>query len=95
DRIHGLLSAPVEIAQTMVPVGVSLGLAVDTAETRQADDLLGAADVAMYRAKAAGKGTIEVASPGSPGLGLPPGRAGVRRPRSIAAARLDEGLQAG
>ncbi len=95
DRIHNLLSAPVEIEGESVPVGVSVGVAVDSAETRGADDLLGAADVAMYRAKAAGKGIVEVAPTEGHDIPLGQGRAGVRRLQPLGAPRLDEGLQAG
>ncbi len=92
DRIHAVLSGPVEIADRTVPVGVSLGVAVDTTETHSADDLLGAADVAMYRAKAAGKGTVHTAPLDLRADDAGPGRAGVRRVRPNS-ARLDEGFQ--
>jgi len=93
ERIHAVLSSPVEIAGRMVPVGVSLGVAVDSAETRTADDLLGAADMAMYRAKAAGKGTVQTAPLDVRTSDDGSGRVGVRRPRPAHPARLDEGYQ--
>ena len=93
ERIHAVLSNPVEIAGRIVPVGVSLGVAVDTAETRTADDLLGAADVAMYRAKAAGKGTVHTAPLDRREPDAGSGRVGSRRARPGPAPRLDEGYQ--
>ena len=95
DRIHALLSVPVELGGAPVPVGVSLGVAVDSADTRGADDLLGAADVAMYRAKAAGKGTVRMAPLEGLAGGDKQGRVGVRRLRPIDSARLDESPQPG
>ncbi len=93
ERIHAVLSNPVEIAGRTVPVGVSLGVAVDTAETRTADDLLGAADVAMYRAKAAGKGTVHTAPLDRREQDEGSGRVGSRRARPGPAPRLDERYQ--
>ena len=63
ERILHLLSTPVAIDGLMVPVGASIGLATDTADTHTVDDLLGAADVAMYGAKAAGKAMVQSATP--------------------------------
>lgn len=93
DRIHAVLSSPIEIDGRMVPVGVSVGLAVDTAETYTADDLLVAADVAMYRAKAAGKGIVRTAPPDARHADDGFGRAGARRARPAPTTRLDEGFQ--
>ena len=39
-----------------VEVGASIGIAIDTSAMTSVDDLLGDADVAMYQAKAMGKG---------------------------------------
>ena len=43
-----------------VEVGASIGIAIDTDAMRTVDDLLGDADVAMYQAKAQGKGRHQV-----------------------------------
>ena len=43
-----------------VEVGASVGIAIDSAAMRSVDDLLGDADVAMYQAKALGKGRYHV-----------------------------------
>jgi predicted signal transduction protein with EAL and GGDEF domain len=43
-----------------VGVGASIGIAVDTPTSGTVDDLLGDADIAMYRAKAQGKGRYHV-----------------------------------
>jgi diguanylate cyclase (GGDEF)-like protein len=61
DRLLRQVSIPVAIGGLMVPVAASIGLALDTSETRSVDDLLGAADVAMYGAKAAGKSMVQAA----------------------------------
>jgi len=52
-RILGALQAPFAVAGREVVVGASIGVAIGT---HGADDLLSHADVAMYRAKAQGKG---------------------------------------
>lgn len=43
-----------------VPLSVSVGVAAIDASPAQADDLLGAADLALYRAKRAGRDRVEV-----------------------------------
>lgn len=63
SRLLALLDAPVEIAGATVTVGASIGIAVDTPAMTDVDDLLGDADVAMYQAKAKGKGRHQVFSP--------------------------------
>ena len=63
SRLLALLDAPVEVADTTVTVGASIGIAVDTEAMTDVDDLLGDADVAMYQAKAKGKGRHQVFSP--------------------------------
>jgi diguanylate cyclase (GGDEF)-like protein len=70
QRLLEALDVPVRIGGTIVAVGASIGIAVDTPEMRTVDDLLGAADVAMYQAKAGGKGRHQVYAPGSEIVGL-------------------------
>ena len=48
------------VADVTVEVGASIGIAIDTAAMRSVDDLLGDADIAMYQAKAQGKGRHHV-----------------------------------
>jgi diguanylate cyclase (GGDEF)-like protein len=60
DRLLTDLRAPVVIAGLSVNISASIGIAVDTPATTNADDLLRDADVAMYRAKAGGKDRVLV-----------------------------------
>jgi diguanylate cyclase (GGDEF)-like protein len=65
ERLLARLIAPIEVAGVTVEVGASIGIAVDSPSMRTVDDLLGDADVAMYQAKALGKGRYHVFSPAS------------------------------
>ncbi|MEM9466935.1 MAG: EAL domain-containing protein [Actinomycetota bacterium] len=56
DRIVEELSQPVMLMGQEIRLGVSVGIAIDDDGTRSPEDLLRAADVAMYEAKAQGKG---------------------------------------
>ncbi|MEM7141113.1 MAG: EAL domain-containing protein [Actinomycetota bacterium] len=56
DRIVEELSRPVDLMGHEVRLGVSVGIAVDDDGSQSPEDLLRAADVAMYEAKARGKG---------------------------------------
>jgi diguanylate cyclase (GGDEF)-like protein len=60
SRLLSALQAPLVIAGEAVTVGASIGIAVDTAEMTSVDHLLGDADVAMYQAKALGKGRYQM-----------------------------------
>ena len=60
ERLLVRLGQPIDIAGVTVEVGASVGIAVDGASMRTVDDLLGDADVAMYQAKALGKGRHHV-----------------------------------
>ena len=55
-RLLASLQQPLTIGGQLVDVGASIGIAIDTEAMRTVDDLLGDADVAMYQAKALGKG---------------------------------------
>ncbi|MFQ5557067.1 MAG: putative bifunctional diguanylate cyclase/phosphodiesterase [Acidimicrobiales bacterium] len=55
DRVLAELNRPVNLFGREIRLAVSIGIAVDDDHTRSAEDLLRAADVAMYRAKDAGK----------------------------------------
>ncbi len=63
ERIMGSLVAPVDIQGTMIDPGASIGVALSGSPSCNADGLLRDADVAMYAAKAAGKGTYKLFSP--------------------------------
>jgi diguanylate cyclase len=56
ERLLTAIQAPLTISDVPVAVGASIGIALDTAAMTGVDDLLGDADVAMYQAKAMGKG---------------------------------------
>jgi diguanylate cyclase (GGDEF)-like protein len=61
QRIRERLNAPVQVAERDVNVSASIGIA---AGDGSAEDLLRDADVAMYRAKGAGRGRYQVFEPG-------------------------------
>jgi len=57
-RLVVALSQPVDLDQQQVVIGTSIGVAVSEAASDTAETLLRAADIALYRAKADGRGTI-------------------------------------
>ena len=63
SRLLAALDEPFHLADTDVTVGASIGIAIDTPAMTSVDQLLGDADVAMYQAKAMGKGRHQVFSP--------------------------------
>jgi len=74
---QGVSAEAVCVAGEMIPITVSLGLAVSTVEICQPDQLLHQADEALYAAKRAGRNRIEVASRrelSSPPAALPQAR---------------------
>jgi diguanylate cyclase (GGDEF)-like protein len=62
ERIMASLVAPVNIQGTAIEPGASIGVALSHDHTSHADQLLRNADLAMYSAKAAGKGTYRLFS---------------------------------
>jgi diguanylate cyclase (GGDEF)-like protein len=60
QRLLATLNEPLLIADVAVDAGASIGIAVDSPTMQTVDDLLGDADIAMYRAKAQGKGCYHV-----------------------------------
>jgi diguanylate cyclase (GGDEF)-like protein len=60
ERMLASLTTPLRIDDTSVDVAASIGIALDSAEVQSVDDLLGNADIAMYRAKALGKRRLHV-----------------------------------
>ena len=63
DRLIETISRPLTIDDAEIEVGVSIGLVVAGIGTDVADSLMAAADAAMYRAKAAGRGRYEFVGP--------------------------------
>ncbi len=63
ERVLASLREPLLLADRLVRVGVSMGIATSTTCTASGIDLLRAADVAMYVAKTNGKGRCEVFQP--------------------------------
>ncbi len=63
DRLMDVLGQPVETSGQSVHVGVSIGIAFDTPAMSTVDELLSEADMAMYLAKAQGKGRCHVYEP--------------------------------
>ena len=63
ERIRGVVGLPVDLAGHDVVPSVSIGVVMGAELDARAEALLRYADVAMYRAKAAGRGTYEVFDP--------------------------------
>jgi diguanylate cyclase (GGDEF)-like protein/PAS domain S-box-containing protein len=71
DAIVGSLSSQLDIDSGLVPLGASVGVALYPLHGRTADQLLRAADLAMYEAKGAGRGQVRLAPPPSQVAGAP------------------------
>ncbi len=63
DRLIEVMSRPVTVADCTAQVGVSIGLVQAGGNLNAGDALMAAADAAMYRAKAAGRGRYEFVGP--------------------------------
>ncbi|HXA28465.1 MAG TPA: EAL domain-containing protein [Candidatus Angelobacter sp.] len=63
ERMIAALRAPFTVDGTRVLIHASIGLVIATPDRNSADELLRDADIAMYRAKAQGKGTWELFEP--------------------------------
>jgi diguanylate cyclase (GGDEF)-like protein len=63
ERVLTSLAAPLDLGESAPRVGASIGIALSGAGGETADDLLRNADIAMYSAKGAGRGRIEVFRP--------------------------------
>ena len=59
-RLIEELAAPFQIGDASIEIGTSVGIALGKAGESSAEELLGNADFAMYRAKMLGKGRFEV-----------------------------------
>jgi len=60
ERVQAELAPPFVVNQQKIVVSASIGIAASTSPHTQAEDLLRDADIAMYRAKRAGKARCEV-----------------------------------
>jgi PAS domain S-box-containing protein len=60
ERIQAELAVPFSIDQQEIVISASIGIAASASPHTQAEDLLRDADIAMYRAKRAGKARCEV-----------------------------------
>jgi predicted signal transduction protein with EAL and GGDEF domain len=63
NRIIAAISAPYEIDGHSVQIGVSIGVALCSPDESDAEALLRAADMALYEAKAQGRGNLRVFRP--------------------------------
>jgi len=63
-RLIELLGRPYQVEGNQLNIGASIGIAVASEATTTPDDLLKCADLAMYRAKAEGRGTYRFFEPG-------------------------------
>jgi PAS domain S-box-containing protein len=63
ERLQTELAAPFVVNEQEIVISASIGIAASTSPHTQAEDLLRDADIAMYRAKRAGKACCEVSDP--------------------------------
>jgi PAS domain S-box-containing protein len=63
ERVQAELATPFAVNQQEIVISASIGIASSTSPHTQAEDLLRDADIAMYRAKQAGKARCEVSDP--------------------------------
>jgi diguanylate cyclase (GGDEF)-like protein len=59
-QIQRRLQTPIEVIGCGVSVGATIGIAIGPGDGRRAEDLIHAADLAMYEAKRGGKGSVKV-----------------------------------
>lgn len=60
-RMHRLLGGSYRIGERELEITTTIGISVYPTDAAEADDLIASAEAAMYRAKAAGRNTIELA----------------------------------
>ena len=64
ERLIEALRVPIDVGGHRVEIGTSIGIALADETTATADEMLRSADLALYRAKAAGRGTWRFFEPG-------------------------------
>jgi predicted signal transduction protein with EAL and GGDEF domain len=62
-RLIEVIAVPFDLDGQQVVIGISIGIAVAPGDAMEADQLLKSADIALYRAKAEGKGTYRFFEP--------------------------------
>jgi diguanylate cyclase (GGDEF)-like protein len=63
QRLRGSLTRPIDVLGDHLTLSASVGVALPNGVSEDAEELLHAADTAMYRAKRRGRGASELASP--------------------------------
>ncbi|MGV0878087.1 EAL domain-containing protein [Martelella sp. FLE1502] len=63
EEIANAVAAPYDIAGLRADIGISIGIALAPQHSTSPEELLGAADLALYRAKKSGKGRCEIFVP--------------------------------
>lgn len=62
EKMVSSFAHPIQTPDTLVPISVSIGIAVDTNGRSSAEEIVRHADLAMYRAKSQGKNRYEIFS---------------------------------
>jgi diguanylate cyclase len=86
ERIIRAVEEPFHVAGTTVTVGASVGVVDPSRASRDASELMRAADVAMYGAKALGKGRAQLYDAATVPVAVAPGRGRHREAASPASA---------
>ncbi|MEI9805813.1 MAG: GGDEF and EAL domain-containing protein [Pseudolabrys sp.] len=63
EQLVAAISEPVTFAGERIEIGVSIGVALAPFHSARSEELLSAADLALYKAKAAGRGRYEIFTP--------------------------------
>ncbi len=63
EQLVAAISAPLTFAGEKIEIGVSIGVALSPLHSARSEELLSAADLALYKAKAAGRGRYELFTP--------------------------------
>ena len=62
-RLMSRVEPAFRIGELQLPVGISIGIAIGPRHGTAPDELMRAADMALYRAKSTGKGSVQIYSP--------------------------------
>ncbi|MGI4811973.1 MAG: putative bifunctional diguanylate cyclase/phosphodiesterase [Janthinobacterium lividum] len=63
EQLVAAISEPYDFAGQRIEIGVSIGVSLAPMHSSRSDELLSAADLALYKAKAAGRGRYELFTP--------------------------------